>query len=142
MSTAKKKRVATSKRRKTKALKSSLKIGDLLLSGLRHLVQGVTQVGGTLLLVMLTPEEDIEAAGGDVVEAINGHRCGPDCWHACDGTGGSPAERQAWWDGRMRKYREDKKAREALRKGDWRKPYRGDGPDDDEDVFEKTPENR
>ena len=26
-------------------------------------------------------EQAIKDAGGDVIEALHGHKCGPDCWH-------------------------------------------------------------
>lgn len=102
--------------RRPKPRKNRIDVGDVFLQGLRKLVSGVTQVGGTLLLVALTPEEDIEAAGGDIIEAANGHRCGPKCWHA---VGKTAAERQAWWDAKMTDYREACAAREKLRKKDW-----------------------
>lgn len=128
----KSKKKVTKRRKPAPKRKPRFNVEGTLLRGLGHLVKGVTQVGGTMLLVMLTPEADIEAAGGDIGEAINGHRCGPECWHAI---GKTPAERQAWWDEKMRMYRTSRDARAEVRKGDWWKPYQGDLSS----LFEKPP---
>lgn len=52
-------------------------------------------VGGAILLAVHTPESAVRAAGGNFIEAMGGHKCGPECWHAPHGT---PEERKAWWD--------------------------------------------
>ena len=55
-------------------------------------------VGAAIAIALVTPEEAVRAAGGSTIEAMWGHKCGPDCWHAPDGTA---EEKQAWWDKRL-----------------------------------------
>src|SRR5262249_21750533 len=58
----------------------------------------------TTLVAITTPEEAIRAAGGDRFEAMRGHHCGPDCYHA---VGKTPEEKQAWWNKRIQDYEAD-----------------------------------
>lgn len=68
------------------------------MSMLEAFAKVATFLGAAIVHAITTPDEAVRAAGGDLVEAMGGHRCGPDCWHAPEGTA---AEKQAWWDKRL-----------------------------------------
>lgn len=65
----------------------------------------------SIVIAVTTTDDDVRAAGGDFIEAMVGHRCGPKCWHA---QGETDAEREAWWAERLREY-DDKKAARAMK---------------------------
>jgi hypothetical protein len=72
-----------------------------------------------VVLAVLTPEEDVRAAGGNLFAAMSGHKCGPDCPHA---VGTTPAERQAWWDKRLMEYDERQAALARQTIAPWLQP--------------------
>jgi hypothetical protein len=41
----------------------------------------VSALGDLLRKLAVKVDKAIEDAGGDPIEALHGHRCGPDCWH-------------------------------------------------------------
>lgn len=74
----------------------------------------VVELGAVALVMAIrTPEQAIRAAGGSLLDAMNGHVCGPDCrQHFPDGT---PEERKAKWEERLAAY--DKRVRNARPSG-------------------------
>ena len=63
-----------------------------------------SDVVGGVLIALTVDEEAYLAAGGDIIEAMHGLHCGPNCWHAGIG---DEAERQAWWDLKIARAKRD-----------------------------------
>lgn len=76
-----------------------------------------TFLGATFVRALFTPDEAVRAAGGDLIEAMGGHACGPECWHAPEG---SVAEKQAWWDKRIADFDAKVAARASRRPAGWK----------------------
>jgi hypothetical protein len=49
----------------------------------------------------------LEDAGGDVIEALHGHKCGPDCWHKARPKPPTPEEIKADVKGASRRVSRD-----------------------------------
>lgn len=79
------------------------KIGKTLASGALDLSRGLLKLGGLVFLAVTVSDKALRAAGGDLVEAMGNHKCGPDCWHAI---GKTRAERARWWADKLKAYEE------------------------------------